>query len=170
MEVKNTQKSPDLPQEIIDIIVHEIASQNSTLEALKACSLVSKSFCFSCRRHLFSDIELLSDSWQSQAARLVKILQNPDNVGLAACVRSLTLSFDVQSNRTYSFLGSRTLGHRLNKLKMTALTLAARLHLYEDNLIKVLNLFMQAPLERSFTLHARRGVSDWETEVGQLGA
>jgi len=164
MEAKNTQKSPDLPQEIIDIIVHEIASQNSTLEALKACSLVSKSFCFSCRRHLFSDIELLSDSWQSQAARLVKILQNPDNVGLAACVRSLTLIFDVQSNRAYSFLGSRTLGHRLNKSKMTALTLAARLRLYEDNLIKVLNLLMQAPLE-SFTLHARRGVSDWETEA-----
>ena len=113
---------------------------------------------------MFSDIELLSDSWQPQAARLVKILQNPDNVGLAACVRSLTLIFDVQSNRAYSFLGSRTLGLRLNKSKMTALTLAARLRLYEDNLIKVLNLLMQAPLE-SFTLHARR-VSDWETEAG----
>ena len=165
MEANNTQKSPNLPPEIISLIVHEIASQNSALEALKACSLVSKSFCFFCRRHLFSDIELLSDSWQSQAARLVKILQNPDNVGLAACVRSLTLIFDVQSNRTYSFLGSRTLGYGLNKSKMTALTLAARLRLYEDNLIKVLNLLMQAHLE-SFTLHARKGVSDWETEAG----
>ena len=48
---------------------------------------------------------------------------------------------------------------------MAALTLAARFRLYEDNLIKVLNLLMQAPLE-SFTLNARRGISDWEVEAG----
>jgi hypothetical protein len=51
---------------------------------------------------------------------------------------------------------------------MMALSLAARLHLYENNLIKALNLLMQAPLE-SFTLHTQGGVPDWETEAGVAG-
>jgi hypothetical protein len=169
MEAKNIRKSPDLPQEVIDIIVHDVASQDLTGETLNACSLVSKSFCFSCRRHLFSDIKLVSDKFsQSRAARLVKILQNPDNVGLAACIRSLTLILDVPSSRVYPFLGSRILGRRLYKSKMMALSLAARLHLYENNLIKALNLLMQAPLE-SFTLHTQGAVPDWETEAGVAG-
>ena len=50
-----------------------------------------------------------------------------------------------------------------------ALTLAARLHLYENNLIKALNLLMQAPLE-SFTLHTHGGVPDWEREAGLAGS
>ena len=166
MEAINIRKSPDLPQEIIDIIVHEIASQDLTGETLKACSLVSKPFCFSCRRHLFSDIKLVSDKFsQSRAARLAKILRNPDNVGLAACVRSLTLILHVPSSRAYPFLGSRILGRRLYKSKMMALTLASRFHLYENNLIRALNLLMQAPLE-SFTLHTQGAVPDWENEVG----
>ncbi|KIM42803.1 hypothetical protein M413DRAFT_124034 [Hebeloma cylindrosporum] len=161
---KNVQKFPDLPQEIIDIIVRDIASQDLTREALKACSLVSKSFCSSCRRHLFSDLELVSDKWQSQAARLMEILQNPDNVGLVACVRSLTL-VDVPSRRTYSFLGSSTLGRHLYETKLAALTLAARLRLREDNLIKALDLLVQAPNLESFTLHVRRGISFWQREA-----
>ncbi|KIM42798.1 hypothetical protein M413DRAFT_444454, partial [Hebeloma cylindrosporum] len=166
MEAKDPRKpSTDLPQEIIDIIVHEIAS-NSYLarQSLKTCSLVSKSFCFSCRRHLFSDLELISDTWQSRAARLVEILQH--NVGLAACVRSLTLVLDVESHRTYSFLGSRTLGRQVYESKTMARTLAAKIGLYEDNLIKALNLLLQAPSLKNFTLDARRGVSDWEAETG----
>ena len=158
MEAKNVRKSPDLPQEIIDIIAHEIvASQNLTLETLKACSLVSRSF-FSCCRRLFSDIELVSDTWQTRAGRLVKIFQNPNNFGLAACVRSLTLIFDVPSHN--SFMGSKTLGW-LHESKMTALTLATKLRLYEDSLIKVLNLLLQASLQ-SFTLQARRGFLYWD--------
>ena len=170
MEAKNIRKSPDIPQEIVDIIVHEIASQDLTGETLRACSLVSKPFCFSCRRHLFSDIKLVSDGFcQSRAARLVKILQNPDNVGLAACVRSLTLILDVPSSRAYPILGSKILGRRLYKSKMAALTLASRLHLYENNLIKALNLLMQAPLE-NFTLHTRGAALDWDNEIGVAGS
>ena len=170
MEAKNIRKSPDIPQEIVDIIVHEIASQDLTGETLRACSLVSKPFCFSCRRHLFSDIKMVSDGFcQSRAARLVKILQNPDNVGLAACVRSLTLILDVPSSRAYPFLGSKILGRRLYKSKMTALTLASRLHFYENNLFKALNLLMQAPLE-SFTLHTQGTVPNWENVVGVAGS
>jgi len=166
MEAKNVRKSPDLPQEIIDIIVHEIASQDLTGETLRACSLVSKPFCFSCRRHLFSDIKLVSDKFsQSRAARLVKILQNPDNVGLATCVRSLTLILHVPSSRAHPFLGSRVLGRQLYKSKMMALMLASRFHLYENNLIEALNLLMRAPLE-SFTLHTQGAVPDGENEVG----
>jgi len=163
MEAKNVRKYPALPQEIIDAIVHEIASQTHlTPETLRACALVSKSFCYPCRRHLFSHIELVSDNFsQSRAARLVKILQNPDNVGLAASVRSLRLTLDVPF---HTFLGSRALGHRLHESKIKALTLAKRLRLYENNLIKALNLLMLAPLT-SFTLHGR-GVPDWGTEVG----
>jgi hypothetical protein len=46
-----------------------------------------------------------------------------------------------------------------------ALTLAARLHLYEDNLINLLNLLTQAPL-KSFSLHARRGILGGAVEAG----
>jgi hypothetical protein len=166
MEAKNIRKSPDLPQEIIDIIVHEIASQDLTGETLRACSLVSKPFCFSCRRHLFSDIKLVSDKFsQSRASRLVKVLQNPDNIGLTACVRSLTLILHVPSSRAYPFPGSWNIDRRLYKWKMMMLTLASRLHLYENNLFKALNLLMQTPLE-SFTLHTRGAAPDWENEVG----
>ena len=166
MQVQLIRNTPDLPQEIIDIIVHEIASQDLARKALKACSLVSKSFYSSCRPHLFSDITLISNKFsQSRAARLVQILQNPDNVGLVACVRSLTLIFDVPgSSKTYPFLGSRTLDRRLYKSKMRALTLAGRLDLYGNDITTALNLLMQAPLE-SFTLHARRGIPDREMET-----
>jgi len=167
MKVKLIRNTPDLPQEIIDIIVHEIASQDLARKALKACSLVSKSFYSSCRPHLFSDLTLISNKIsQSRAARLVQILQNPDNVGLAACVRSLTLIFDVPGPRK-TFLGSRTLGRRLYKLKMMALTLAGRLDLYENNLTTALNLLMQAPLE-SFTLDGRRGIPAREMETEEF--
>ena len=162
MEAMDIRKYSYLPPEIIEIIIREIASQDSTREALKACSLVSKSFCSSCRRHLFSDIKLVSNIFsQSQAASLVQILRNPDNVALVACVRSLSLIFDVPGFNSRAFLGSRTLGRRLYKLKMMALTLAGRLRLYEKDLLKAFNLLMQAPLD-SFTLDARRGVPDWE--------
>jgi hypothetical protein len=166
MKVKLIRNTPDLPQEIIDIIVHEIASQDLARKALKACSLVSKSFSSSCRPHLFSDITLISNKFsQSRAARLVQILQNPDNVGLVACVRSLTLIFDVPGpSKTFPFLGSRALGRRLHKSKMMALTLAGRLNVYENDITKALNLLMQAPLE-SFTLRGRRGVPDREMET-----
>src|SRR6266446_420152 len=131
METKNVRKCPALPQEIIDAIVHEIASQNLKLtpETLRTCALVSKSFCFPCRRHLFSHIELVSDNLsQSRAARLVKILQNPDNAVLAASVRSLTLILsDVPSHTISPFLGLKTLALRLHEAKMTTLMLAERL-------------------------------------------
>jgi len=158
----------DLPQEIIDIIVHEIASQDLTPEeTLKACSLVSKSFCYPCRRHLFSDLKLVSDKFfESRAARPVKILQNPDSsIGLAACIRSLTLILDVPPSRTYRFIGPKILGRQLHKSKVMALTVAARLHIYESNVIKALSLLMQAPLE-SFTLHTQGAVKAWETQAG----
>jgi len=167
MKSTDIRKYTYLPPEIIEIIVRKIASEDSTREALNACSLVSKSFCFFCRRHLFSDIKLVSNIFsQSRAARLVQILRNPDNVGLVACIRSLSLIFDVPgfSSGVYPFLGSRTLGRWLYKLKMIALTLAGRLRLYERDLIKAFNLLMQAPLE-SFTLDARRGIPDWEIET-----
>ena len=168
MKAKIIRKTPNLPQEIIDIIVLEIASQDSTRKALKACSLVSKSFCSSCRPHLFADIELVSNKFsRSRAAKLVQILQNPDNIGLAACIRSLTLIFDVPGSRkAFSSLGSKTFGRRLYKSKMMALGLTGRLDLYENDLTTALNLLMQAPLE-SFTLHAQRGVPDREMETAE---
>ena len=169
MKAKNIRKPLDLPPEIIDIIVHEIALSQDLIreETLKACSLVSKSFCFPCRRHLFSDLKLVSDKFsESRAARLIKILQNPDSsISLAACVRSLTLILDASSSSAHRFIGSKTLGRWLHKSKVIALTVAARLHLYESNLVKALSLLMQTPLE-SFTLHTQGAVKAWETQAG----
>ena len=49
---------PDLPQELIDKIIDEIAQQGTIIRTLRACSLVQKRWVGRSRRHLFSSISL----------------------------------------------------------------------------------------------------------------
>ncbi|KAF8898049.1 hypothetical protein CPB84DRAFT_1180128 [Gymnopilus junonius] len=86
--------STHLPQEIIDLIIDEVACHGSRA-TLKTCSVVSMAFYLASRKHLFSDISFLVDtSCQTRAAELIKVLQNNDAY-LIPAIRSLNLKFDM---------------------------------------------------------------------------
>jgi hypothetical protein len=135
---RNTQELV-LPQEISEIIIDEVAALNSP-ETLRACALVSKSFCFPSRRHLFSDIFLVVDKWgQARARRLLRILENPDNVGFTAHVQSLTIILDASSKLVPPpIFGSRMLGRQSQKSKHMAFSIVERFGLWETSLDKLL--------------------------------
>lgn len=76
-----TLERPFLPQEIIDQIIQEVASlcyvnnQPMSLEPLKTCSLVSKSFHTTVRRQFFSRLDFAINKYSRRRAdRLLKIL------------------------------------------------------------------------------------------------
>ncbi|KAF8960229.1 hypothetical protein BDZ97DRAFT_1922315 [Flammula alnicola] len=151
-----------LPQEIINLIVDEVAVDSKTdkdsLDALRACSLVSRSFHCHSRRHLFSHIEFLGNkSGQKRAGRLVKILENRANTDLVAGIRSLTLVLDMNSNWPPAMLHPDRLYSRSRKLY---LRVTSKLGRREDNLLKLLDILSRASLE-IFALEAQGGSLDW---------
>jgi len=88
MALKTNTESPILPQEIVELILDEVAALKSP-ETLRACALVSKSFCFPSRRRLYSDILLVVDRYgQARARRLIKTLETFRKGGFTADVRS----------------------------------------------------------------------------------
>lgn len=166
MALKTDTKLPILPQEIVELILDEVAALNSP-ETLRACALVSRSFCFPSRRHLYSDIFLVVDRYgQARARRIIKTLESLRKGGFTADVRSLTLILDVSSKFLESgpTFGSRALGGQSQKLKHIGFRAVERLGRWETNLEKLLKLLMGSQLT-SFTLEARGGVIDWELHL-----
>lgn len=51
-----------IPQEIIDEILDRLAADEAATPSLRSCSLVSKSWVQSCRRHLFRDLSFASEN------------------------------------------------------------------------------------------------------------
>jgi hypothetical protein len=69
----------EIPQDIVDRILDELQDDTSTL---KICSLVSRSFLPTCRRHIYSTLDLLRTDPVKCSAQ-VKIMEhilavNPD--------------------------------------------------------------------------------------------
>lgn len=136
-------QTPVFPQEIIDLIIDEVASQISP-EALRPYSLISKSFHASCRRHSFSEIKITVDDLSHlRAQNLINVFKKPHNVDLLSTVRSLQVVFpskkkdctkrDIFRLPTWPSIGGRR----------------------ENSFLTLLNLLSQAPLA-TFSLHALR--------------
>jgi hypothetical protein len=163
MALKTHTESPILPQEIVELVLDEVAGLKSP-KTLRACALVSKSFCFPCRKYLYSDIFLVVNRYgQARARRIIKTLETLRKGGFTADVRSLTLILDVSSKfyESGSTFGSRALsGRQSQKLKHIGFRTVERLGLRETSLEKLLKLLMTSQLT-TFTLEARGGFIDW---------
>jgi hypothetical protein len=166
MTLKTNTELSILPQEIVELIIDEVVALKSP-ETLRTCALVSKSFCFPCRRHLYSDILLVVDRYvQARARRLIKTLETSRKEGFTVDVRSLTLLLYV-SSKLFQFISGPTFGSRAlsdlqsQKLKYIGFKIIKWLGLGENSLEKLLQLLMTSQLT-SFTLSAREGFIDWE--------
>ena len=145
--------SPILPQEIVNLIVDEVASQNSP-ETLRSCALVSRSFSSPSRRELFSEIKIdVDETIQPRAKRLLKVLKRGQNVHLMAFIRSLKI-----------FLVSPQLEQRPSASSSSIFrqmaTSISRNFPYENYLLKLLSFFVHVPLT-SFALQGKRGYAMW---------
>ena len=65
---------PGIPQDIIDEILDHLGTDSEGLKSLRSCSLVSKSWVSSCRRHLFHTISFTS----AGPAKWVKMFPVPE--------------------------------------------------------------------------------------------
>ena len=145
--------TPILPQEIINLIVDEVASQNSP-ETLRSCALVSRSFSSPSRRQLFSEIEIdVDETLQPRAKRLLKVLKHGQNVDLMVFIRSLKV-----------FLVSPQLEQRQpapsSSIFSQMATSISRKFPHENYLLKLLSFFVHAPLT-SFALQGKRVYAMW---------
>jgi len=154
--MSNSEAPVILPQEIVNLIVDEVASQNSP-ESLRACALISRSFSLPSRRQLFSEIEIVVDeAVQPRAKRLVKVLERGQYIGLVAFVRSLKVVLVVPPQQRPAAEDSSI----LQKSKQMA-TNIAKTFPRENYFLKLLELFVDAPLT-CFALDGRGGYPNWE--------
>ena len=84
---------PDIPQEIIQVVIDQVAGLHRGFAALKACALVSKSFRPHSQKLLFRSITI--DTELPSLSRLHAVLE--DNPQLATHARELTLSIAPRS-------------------------------------------------------------------------
>ncbi|KIM42820.1 hypothetical protein M413DRAFT_124329 [Hebeloma cylindrosporum] len=152
-------KAPILPQEIINLIVDEVASKNSP-ETLRACALVSRSFSSPSRQQLFSEIEIVVDvNIQPRAKRLLEVLKRAQNGELLAFIRSLKVIL-VPPRQRQPASNTSILSHPFKKSKQMATNIAKKFP-RENYLLKLLSLFLHAPLT-SFAVDGRRGYPVWK--------
>lgn len=141
-----------LPQEIVDLIVGELAVlQRDRTPTLRVCSLVCSSFRFPAQRHLFSQMRLYASLWsgnQKRMHRLVNILKHKNN--LISNIRSLKVVLDYPRNPASvmrSLLSSsRSLLPSSQKI-MTILGLVQA-----DQALKALKILKNAPVLEELTL------------------
>ena len=147
-----------LPQEIVNLIVDEVASQNSP-KTLRSCALVSRLFSSPSCRQLFSEIEIIIDETvQPRAKRLLKVLKHGQNVNLMAFIQSLKVVLTPQQRQPAS--SPSNFNYPLQKSKQMATSIAKHFP-HENYLLKLLSLFVYVPLT-SFTLDGRKGYAIWK--------
>ncbi|KDR74444.1 hypothetical protein GALMADRAFT_585719 [Galerina marginata CBS 339.88] len=164
-----TQADSTLPQEIVNLIIDEVANnlkpEREALAALRACSLVSKSFHYPSRRYLFSEIKFIADGFaQKRAARLVQTLNRRSNGDLVLNVRSVTFVLDIpptliQLRYRYQKKGLRGLFSRW-QWQQKFLGVKKRFGLLESRVLKLLEVLDHSELEH-FGLVAQAQVLDW---------
>lgn len=103
-----TQNQPNLPQEMINLIIDNLADLNEsplkTRAALRACCLVARSFAYSARKQLWKNITLSVDGTLTQRCnRFAHILEGMDDkASMISEVRSLKLVFREPTMRQQS--------------------------------------------------------------------
>ncbi|KAF8960214.1 hypothetical protein BDZ97DRAFT_1922304 [Flammula alnicola] len=135
---------PVLPQEVINLIIDEIASEwtsdGNLSSALQACSLVSRAFHSQSQRHLFSHIEFeVDDLAQTRAVQLISILEHPDGENLLSIIRSIAVFVDTRSSKPLTE-------------KASDVTRAAPLNLYERSRDAVLDAPENSGLQQNHVL------------------
>lgn len=153
-----TTTRPVLPQEIINLIIDLVASetdnQRERSKTLQACCLVSVSFNYRSKRHLFSEIIFRADeSAQKRAQRLLRALDQPANL---QCIQSFKLLIDMRSTS----LGIFNAGHatRIRQRAGAVLTgLGRTLGVTKNHLLILINRLTCVPLE-AFIVEARNGI------------
>lgn len=103
MAFSQTHAQPSIPQEIIDLIIDELANQKPALEtrtALRACSLVSKSFTYRARRQLWCNIVFYVDGTLAKRInKFVRMLKRMNDKTLISEVHSFKLVFEDPGTR-----------------------------------------------------------------------
>jgi len=169
---------PQLPQELIELILDEVASQKSQKEwmnTLVSCSFVSRSFYAAARRNLFADIDFkLDKNLRNRARRLHKILlkhtsssgTQAKDANIVPAIRSLRLYFDLPSLHPPKVLGVHWLGGIRSILRYTDRWRK------RDNLAAVLEVVKRAPLEE-LTIEVAQVGQRWTGSLsagGPIGA
>jgi len=134
-----------LPQEIVDLIVGELAAlRRDRTPTLRVCSLVCSSFRFPAQRHLFSQMRLFASLWpgsQKRMYKLVNILKHKNN--LISNIRSLKVVVDYPRNPASVKRSLRSSSQKI----MTKLGLVQ-----PDQALKALNILKNAPVLEELTL------------------
>ncbi|KDR74485.1 hypothetical protein GALMADRAFT_250459 [Galerina marginata CBS 339.88] len=141
------------PQEIIDIIIDDIASTGDKA-TLRACNSVSKSFRTRSKPHLFADIELVVDTRvRRSAGRLRSILKSePELVsGIRSFKMTVTDPFPFQSIVTG---GVEEIGKVLwsRKIGNVATVVGSMLGILRSHLLWVLQAIAQSAQVQKFSL------------------
>lgn len=112
--------SESLPQEIVDAIINELKDYKHDL---KSCSLTCRSFVPQTRVHLFTSIELSSDS----RCQKFMVMRSSSPYDLSSYIRSLTINFrrsDLTSRHLLDVMANLTVHHitleHLNWGKLTS--------------------------------------------------
>ncbi|PPQ66531.1 hypothetical protein CVT26_009504 [Gymnopilus dilepis] len=164
-----------LPQEIIDLIVDEVASQKDNYEAriaaLLSFSLVSRAFHSRSRECLFSDIRLsVNQDSERRAEKLRKVLSSKKNTSLSSRIRSLEYTFPLPPPlynlppipRVIELLGLGIFWPRLwHRWQDVRKLLAPRRKIFFD-LLHVLS--KEAPLE-AFGIVGQNDVYRWDPRL-----
>lgn len=161
---------PRLPQEITDLIIEQIASEYqedaSLLETLQACALASSSLRIASLKYAFSEVCLLVDRLtQRRAKKLFKVLDpNGNPWSPLRHIRSLELVVEplrvppgiMFSMRPgyYLYSWKKTIEENLHRL-------AERLRVWENYLLKVLELFAQSPTLERLVLRSENANLSW---------
>ncbi|KAF8062218.1 hypothetical protein FPV67DRAFT_1585943 [Lyophyllum atratum] len=106
-----------LPQEIVNSIIEELAKDDWDRAWLKACSLVSLSFCSAAQKHIFRQIEInLSLAAEAYVKRLHEILTSSPHI--VSYVESLILQVDPNSPNISSIPSTLRQLPRLHRLRV----------------------------------------------------
>ena len=152
------QGIPEIPQDIIDLIIDEIASDlngytgnlhdaGSPMDTLKRCALVSRAFYFPSRRYIFSNIHLEFDmpnrNDEPRTRNLLKILERKESDHLLSLIRTVNSNFNLipVSRKSQA-------GNRYQQIIRGMSSVTQKFRPPRDNLVELYHLLSQASLEK----------------------
>lgn len=162
----NPLTGPQLPQDVIDIIIEAVASQKdhkSWMDTLRSCSIVSFSFHFPARKHIFAYIDFLIDRYTDERAhRLRRILER--NHQVISTIRSVRLHFRSTLIKPQSYIpGTKRLARISSQSRELVSKTFAKLYPREDSLMKMIQILKCAPY-RKITIEANATGFQWLSE------
>ncbi|KAF4616018.1 hypothetical protein D9613_011439 [Agrocybe pediades] len=150
-----TQRQPTLPQELLDLIIDDIASDpDHGSTCLRACSLASESLLRRSRMHLFRKVQFVVDSSASARAKaFLRLLGDNENSYLLNHIQSFRLIVDASSANIFRPAHPSWIPSKINHARQ-------RIFSSSTNLMKLLQ-FLQGLTFKKFTIEARNELPSW---------